>query len=210
MLIEQSRNSFLSGANAPYVEEQYELYLNDPASVTDEWRAWFDALRESPAIDGSDRDDEPHAPVVSNFVALARKPRLYAKPSDDGLALARKQIAVQSLIAAFRTIGTRRANLDPLQWAPKRPLAELTPAYYGLTPADMSTRFSTDDTSLFDEDATLNEIVRALEQTYTGTIGADSCISPMRASGAGGRCGSNHRERSLRSRPPTRCVFSNA
>ena len=44
MLIEQGRNSFLSGANAPYVEEQYELYLTEPASVTDEWRAWFGTL----------------------------------------------------------------------------------------------------------------------------------------------------------------------
>ena len=44
MLIEKRQNSFLFGANAPYVEEQYETYLSDPASVTDEWRAWFDAL----------------------------------------------------------------------------------------------------------------------------------------------------------------------
>jgi 2-oxoglutarate dehydrogenase E1 component len=173
MLIEKLQNSFLFGANAPYVEEQYELYLSDPASVTDEWRAWFDALRETPAIDGSDRDDEPHAPVVSDFIERARHPHHIAMPSDDGLALARKQVAVQSLIAAYRTIGTRRANLDPLQWEPRRALAELTPAYYGLTAADLSTRFSTADTYWFDEDATLRDIAGALEQTYTGTLGAE-------------------------------------
>nr|WP_200822073.1 2-oxoglutarate dehydrogenase E1 component [Caballeronia arvi] len=173
MLIEKRRNSFLSGANAPYVEEQYELYLTDPASVTDEWRAWFDALRETPAIDGSDRDDEPHAPVVSNFIELARRPHDFAMPAGDGLALARKQVAVQSLMTAFRTIGTRKADLDPLQWQPRRTLAELTPAYYGLTSADMATHFSTADTYLFDEDATLEDIAAALEQTYTGTLGAE-------------------------------------
>ena len=64
-MLKERQTSFLFGGNAPYVEEQYERYLDDPASVTDEWRAYFDALRETPAIDGSDRNDEPHAPVVS-------------------------------------------------------------------------------------------------------------------------------------------------
>ncbi|MDR5817238.1 2-oxoglutarate dehydrogenase E1 component [Caballeronia sp. LZ033] len=173
MLIEQRQNSFLFGANAPYVEEQYERYLAEPASVTDEWRGYFDALRETPAVDGSDRDDEPHAPVVSGFVELARHPQPVAVQADGALALARKQVAVQSLVTAFRTIGTRRASLDPLRREPQRALPELTPAYYGLTAADMSTRFSTADTYFFDEDATLAEIVTALEQTYTGTLGAE-------------------------------------
>jgi 2-oxoglutarate dehydrogenase E1 component len=173
MLIEKRQNSFLFGANAPYVEEQYELYLADPASVTDEWRAYFDALNDAPAIDGSDREDALHGPVVSSFIELARRPRSAPMLPDGALALARKQVAAQSLIAAFRTIGTRRANLDPLQWEVPRPLAELTPAYYGLTAADMSTRFSTADTYFFDEDAPLREIVAALEETYTGTLGAE-------------------------------------
>jgi 2-oxoglutarate dehydrogenase complex dehydrogenase (E1) component-like enzyme len=158
MLIEQRQNSFLFGANAPYVEEQYERYLAEPASVTDEWRGYFDALRETPAVDGSDRDDEPHTPVVSSFVELARHLHLVAAHPDSALALARKQVAVQSLVAAFRTIGTRRANLDPLRWEPPRALPELTPAYHGLTAADIATRFSTADTYFFDGDTALAEL----------------------------------------------------
>ncbi|WP_250491343.1 2-oxoglutarate dehydrogenase E1 component [Caballeronia sp. INML2] len=173
MLIEKLQSTFLFGANAPYVEEQYESYLADPASVTEEWRAYFNALRETPAIDGSDRNDEPHLPVVSNFIELARRPRSASSSMEGGLALARKQVAVQSLIAAFRTIGTRSASLDPLQWTTRRLLPELTTAYYGLTSSDLSTRFSTADTYLFDGDATLQEIVTALEETYTGTLGAE-------------------------------------
>jgi 2-oxoglutarate dehydrogenase E1 component len=173
MLMEKIQSSFLFGGNAPYVEEQYELYLADPASVADEWRAYFDALRETPAIDGSDRDDEPHAPVVSTFVDLARRSRATQITLDDGLAIARKQVAVQSLIAAYRMIGTRKAKLDPLLWTPPKASIELTPAFYGLSAADMSTRFSTADTFFFDEDATLQDIVAALEQTYTGTLGAE-------------------------------------
>jgi len=178
-MLKERRSSFLFGGNAPYVEEQYETYLADPDAVTTEWRAWFDALRETPAIDGSDRDDEPHAPVISSFVELAKRPpRTIVEAdtnlrNDSGLSLARKQVAVQSLIAAFRTIGTRAADLDPLMWTPPRTYAELTPAYYGLTAADMATTFSTADTFLFDDDATLTELVAALKQTYTGTLGAE-------------------------------------
>ncbi|SDD00139.1 2-oxoglutarate dehydrogenase E1 component [Cupriavidus sp. YR651] len=173
MLIQERQTSFLFGGNAPYVEEQYELYLTDPTSVTDGWRAYFDALRETPAIDGSDRDDQRHAPVVSSFVELTRRPAGAVMRRDDGLGLARKQVAVQSLIAAFRMVGSRVANLDPLLWSPPQALVELTPAYYGLSDADMSTRFSTADTSLFDDDASLREIVSALKKTYTGTLGAE-------------------------------------
>ncbi|MGF6726687.1 2-oxoglutarate dehydrogenase E1 component [Paraburkholderia sp. GAS41] len=173
MLMQKLQSSFLFGGNAPYVEEQYESYLSDPDSVSDEWRAYFDALRETPAIDGSDRDDEPHAPVVSTFVEMTKRPRATTIMLDDGLALARKQVAVQSLIAAFRMVGTRRAKLDPLMWTLPKPLVELTPAFYDLTTADLSTRFSTADTFLFDEDAPLSDIVAALEQTYMGTLGAD-------------------------------------
>ncbi|WP_233888386.1 2-oxoglutarate dehydrogenase E1 component [Paraburkholderia flagellata] len=178
-MLKERQTSFLFGGNAPYVEEQYEAYLADPDAVTTEWREWFDALRETPAIDGSDRDDQPHAPVISSFVELAKRPpRAIVRAentvaNDSGLALARKQVAVQSLIAAFRMIGARTADLDPLAWTPPRAYAELTAAYYGLTATDMSTKFSTADTFLFDDDATLQELVTALEETYTGTLGAE-------------------------------------
>ncbi|MGE8161162.1 2-oxoglutarate dehydrogenase E1 component [Paraburkholderia sp. NPDC080076] len=197
MLMEKIQSSFLFGGNAPYVEEQYELYLADPASVADEWRAYFDALRETPAIDGSDRDDEPHAPVVSTFVELGKRARATETTLDDGLAIARKQVAVQSLIAAFRMVGTRKAKLDPLLWTPPQASVELTPAFYGLSAADMSTRFSTADTFLFDEDATLREIVAALEQTYCGTLGAEF----MHLSDAGERRWWQMQLESTRARP---------
>ncbi|MBN3785409.1 hypothetical protein [Burkholderia sp. Ac-20353] len=47
MSIQERQTSLLFEGNARHVEEQYELYLADPASVTDEWRAPFDAARQS-------------------------------------------------------------------------------------------------------------------------------------------------------------------
>ena len=43
MMKQLQSNSYLFGGNAPYVEELYEAYLNNPASVPDNWRDYFDA-----------------------------------------------------------------------------------------------------------------------------------------------------------------------
>ena len=166
-------SSFLYGGNAPYVEDQYEQYLADPTQVPPEWKEWFDALRATPAADGTNAQDVPHAPVVERFAALARQPAA-ARPSEgEVMKFARKQVAVQSLVAAYRMVGTRQANLDPLRWAPTPRMAELAPAYYGLSDADMGTTFSGADSYFADEDLALKDLVAALEQTYCGTLGAE-------------------------------------
>ena len=43
-------NSYLFGGNAPYVEELYEAYLDNPGSVPDTWRTYFDNLQNVPEI----------------------------------------------------------------------------------------------------------------------------------------------------------------
>ena len=66
-------NSYLFGGNAPYVEEMYEKYLENPGSVPDNWRDYFDALQHVPAVDGSDARDVPHLPVINAFAELAKQ-----------------------------------------------------------------------------------------------------------------------------------------
>jgi 2-oxoglutarate dehydrogenase E1 component len=89
--------------------------------------------------------NEPHAPVVSSFVALARRPRTTGVTLDDGLAVARKQVAVQSLIASVSHGWHAQGKFGPLMRTAPQALVELTPTFYGLTATDMSTRFSTAD-----------------------------------------------------------------
>ena len=66
-------NSYLFGGNAPYVEEMYENYLANPGSVPDNWREYFDALQNVPAVDGSNAKDVPHLPVVNAFAERAKQ-----------------------------------------------------------------------------------------------------------------------------------------
>ena len=46
MMQQYRSNSYLFGGNAPYVEEMYEAYLDNPGSVPDNWRDYFDALHK--------------------------------------------------------------------------------------------------------------------------------------------------------------------
>ena len=173
MMMRNRSTSFLFGGNAPYIEEQYEAYLADPNRVSEEWRAYFDALQGVPAVDGSDTGDVAHAPVVSRFVELARQTRTGGRSENEVLSFARKQVAVQALISAYRMVGTRNAHLDPLRWTAPVPLPELNPSYYDLSPADMNTKFSMSDSYFSDDDAALGDLVQALTETYCGTLGAE-------------------------------------
>ncbi len=174
MMQEYKANSYLFGGNAPYVEEMYEAYLDNPGSVPENWRSYFDALQNVPAADGSTDRDVAHAPVVESFAQRAKANAFGAKASSTDLAVARKQVHVQSLIAAYRFLGSRWADLDPLKRTERPKIPELEPAFYDLTESDMDISFSATNTYFSTaESMTLRQIVQALRDTYCGTIGAE-------------------------------------
>ena len=174
MMQESRANSYLFGGNAPYVEEMYEAYLDNPGSVPDNWRKYFDALQHVPAADGSNARDVAHAPVVESFAQRAKAGTFGNKASSADLAIARKQVHVQSLIAAYRFLGSRWADLDPLKRQERPKIPELEPAFYDLSEADMDMAFSATNTYFSTaENMTLREIVQALRETYCGSIGTE-------------------------------------
>ncbi|MFL6708267.1 MAG: 2-oxoglutarate dehydrogenase E1 component [Massilia sp.] len=173
MMVENRKTSFLFAENTPYIEDLYESYLADRQSVSPQWQAYFAALGQLPAVDGSDRADVTHRAMIEQFAAQAKMPPSAARGS--AAVSSRKQFAVQSLVAAFRQIGARRADLDPLRWSPSTPLAELTPAFYGLGDADLQTQFSNVDTYFSDAGTTsLKDLLGALKQTYCGTLAVET------------------------------------
>jgi 2-oxoglutarate dehydrogenase E1 component len=174
MMQEYRSNSYLFGSNAPYVEELYEAYLDNPTAVPDRWRAYFDALQNVPAADGSDSRDVAHAPVVESFAQRAKANAFAVKASAAELAVARKQVHVQSLIAAYRSLGARWADLDPLKRTERPKIPELEPAFYDLSESDMDITFSATNTYFTTaEQQTLREILQALRETYCSSIGAE-------------------------------------
>ncbi|MFI8608893.1 2-oxoglutarate dehydrogenase E1 component [Pseudomonas sp. NPDC077649] len=164
-------SAHLSGGNAAYVEELYELYLHDPNAVPEEWRTYFQKL----PTDGSAAMDVSHSTIRDHFVLLAKNSRR-AQPVSAGTVSSeheKKQVEVLRLIQAYRVRGHQAAQLDPLGlWVRTAP-SDLSINHYGLTDADLDTTFRTGELYIGKEEATLREIRDALQQTYCRTIGAE-------------------------------------
>ncbi len=167
-------NSYLFGANAPYVEELYEAYLDNPGSVPDKWRAYFDQLQILPATDGSETtSDVAHAPIIESFAQRAKANAFLPRVAERDLSIARKQVHVQSIIAAYRFLGARWADLDPLKRQERPAIPELEPGFYDLTESDLDTTFRADNLYFGQEQMTLRDIIKGLRDTYCGTLGAE-------------------------------------
>ena len=166
MLKQMMSNSYLFGGNMPFVEEMYENYINNPASVPDNWRSYFDSLQILPG----EGPDVAHSPIVASFAERAKQgaPRAAVSTVSDG-----RQVKVLQMITAYRFLGNRWAQLDPLKRAERPQIAELEPSFYGFTEADFGEVFSTGSFVFPGEKGTLREILEALRQTYCGSIGAE-------------------------------------
>ncbi len=166
-------NTFLFGGNAPYVEEMYENYLDNPGSVPDTWRDYFDALQHVPASDGSNARDVAHLPVVNAFAQRAKSGGTRVVLASADAEMGRKRTAAQQLIAAYRNVGQRWADLDPLKRTERPRIPDLDPAFYGFGDADQETVFDTSNTFFGKNSMSLRELLNALRETYCGTLGAE-------------------------------------
>jgi 2-oxoglutarate dehydrogenase E1 component len=168
-----SGNTHLFGGNGPYVEEMYENYLANPGSVPDSWREYFDALQHVPALDGSNAKDVPHLPVINAFAERAKAGGTKVVMASENVEMGRKRTAVQQLIAAYRNVGQRWADLDPLKRTERPHIPDLDPAFYGFSDADQETVFDTSNTFFGKNNMSLRELLNALRETYCGTLGAE-------------------------------------
>ncbi|GAB1393466.1 2-oxoglutarate dehydrogenase E1 component [Rhodocyclaceae bacterium] len=173
MMKQMLSNSYLFGTNTPYVEELYEKYLDNPGSIDPAWRDYFDRLANLPGAGAYLGPDVPHAPVIASFAQRAKEGALRVAQRSSGATHAEKQTKVLQLINAYRFLGNRWAQLDPLKRHARPEVAELEPSFYGFTEADLSTSFRTGSFDMGVEEATLREILEALRLRYCGHIGAE-------------------------------------
>jgi len=173
MMKQMLSNSYLFGTNTPYIEELYEAYLANPASVDPQWRDYFDKLATLPGAGTYTGPDVAHGPVIASFAERAKDGTLHTPPK--AVVADEKQAKVTQLINAYRFLGNRWAQLDPLKRMERPGVPELEPSYYGFTEADLGQSFATDSfsTAVGSEHASLREILEAARQTYCGSIGAE-------------------------------------
>ena len=182
MMRDYQQSSLFFGANAPYIEELYEQYLADPASVAENWRKQFDSL---PNVAGQAHKDVPHSPVIAAFEKLAAQGgakriayvNVGGAAGSADLGDSKKSFKVLQYIRAHRVLGARNSSLDPLKRMERMQVPELELSYYGLTDADLEQEFgfgSWQGTIGGNaERAKLRDIVSAVKRTYCGTVGAE-------------------------------------
>ncbi|MDT8385683.1 MAG: 2-oxoglutarate dehydrogenase E1 component [Gammaproteobacteria bacterium] len=171
LMDELREDSYLFSANAAFVEDQYAAYLQDPASVSDDWQAFFGELQGRGETLVTEVD---HQAVRDDFRRMAKQPRAAAPAvsPQQKFCLDAKQVAVLQLINAYRFRGHQHAELDPISLSEQELVPELHPAFHKLAEEDMDTVFNTGSLA-GGETAPLREILETLRRTYCGHIGVE-------------------------------------
>ncbi len=185
-------SSFLSGANAAFIEQLYAQYLDDPNSVDESWRAYFErvAAQVAAAPAGAavkkaaapERVPPPAETPMVGPVADSRTAPRAAQDNGDTSAAAQADQAVSPatiesiralmMIRAFRVRGHLIANLDPLGIDGEKHHPELDPRSYGFTEADFDRPIYVDGVLGLNW-ATLRDVLGVLKQTYCARIGVE-------------------------------------
>ena len=165
------QSSLLDGGNGAYLEALYESWLRDPGSVAENWRDYFDGL---PRVDGQERGDFLHSELRQEFSQLTGRLRGHriARLTGARLEQEHKQVRVLQLINAYRFRGHQHAHTDPLRHVDPAVIPDLDLNYHGLSERDLDRVFQTGSLVGPDE-ATLEEILYALNRTYCETVGAE-------------------------------------
>ena len=184
------RASHLSADSQAYLDHLYEIYLTNPARLSDYWRSYFDdylsQLQQQDGTNGSAEEgngasaarsmshkDVPHGTIVEEFKKYAERPLgVRGVGLQESLRLA-KEGKVAELINAYRTSGHKAAKLDPLGIAQQSFTPDLQLDYYSFGAGDLDDHFNVSDTFFPVERMPLRDLLDALETTYCGSIGLE-------------------------------------
>ncbi len=151
--------SYIANSDAAYIDQLYQSYKQDPASVDSSWQQFFKGFdfsltygEKTGSANGNGATTNGEAKVVP----------VDAKHSE-------KEVSVASLIKAYRSRGHLLAKTNPIGQRKNRN-PRLSLADYALTEADLDTVFESGNL-LGIGAATLRKIMESLETIYAGRIG---------------------------------------
>ncbi len=188
------KTSFLDGANAAYVEDMQARHADNPGAVGEEWRRFFESLKEEPnagacaggpswaaplaPLDGGEYAGPPssaEAPAAREIeTRLQERARSFGAELPPAASLRATQDSIRALmlIRAYRVMGHLAADLDPLGLAERPAHRDLKPETYGFTDADLDRPIFLDRV-LGLETATVRQILKLVRRTYCGHIGVE-------------------------------------
>lgn len=171
----------LFGANTVFVEELYNRYLENPASVDESWQGFFrdmgDNLQSALSVTRG-ASWAPHGARIVGYkepVAPGAAPKK-AAPANDIASVeqaARDSIMALMLIRAYKVRGHLLAKLDPLEIEQRDYHPDLDPATYGFSEADYDREIYIGGAITGVERANLHHIIELLHHTYCGHIGME-------------------------------------
>ena len=147
--------------NAEFVDRLYRQYLQDPASLDGEWRAFFKGF-ELGFLRAEDADIQAESADIQAESAGDAPDRRHRQRTDRG---------VFALVQAYRTLGHFVAQLDPLGHNRESiPLLELSE--FGLSDEDLEKGVGKGG-FLGETDGSLQGLIGRLRDTYCGNIGVE-------------------------------------
>ena len=147
--------SYLSNAELDAFEGLYHQFQQDPFSVDQEWRIFFEGFEFS----------------RTDFKQKKSKKSVEVLPMSTAQEQFQKEIAVSNLIGAYRQRGHMFSKTNPVR--PRREHeGPILLENFGLSDADMDTKFQVGERIGLGS-ASLREIHEFLEQTYCGSIGVE-------------------------------------
>jgi 2-oxoglutarate dehydrogenase E1 component len=158
---------FPAPGNLAFVENLYESYTRDPASVSADWRQYFAQMANGDLKFPRPRF-QPSFQPFSIFNPPAQKGARISGPAAHR-DLAALQDRVYLLIRLYRVRGHRMAQVNPLGIHPPEP-PELKPEFFGFTEADMDLPVHS-ETFPYEGTLTLRTLLERLRNTYCRSIG---------------------------------------
>ena len=171
------QSSHLYAGNAPYIEAWYESWLEDPCSVPEQWRQYFDSLRSGDEAESSP-PEVGHHQVGARFGQLIRQKSYRGNGHQDaGIPASieftdHKQAGVSRLVNAYRIRGHELARLDPLGRAHHGPVADLELAFHDLDSSDLEHEFDTGSLAAPPR-MKLADILALCKRVYCQSIGVE-------------------------------------
>lgn len=149
--------SYLSSMHAAYIEDLFDLYLEDPEKIDTSWRYFFEGLELGETF--------KKAPA---FQIPSESPQELQKTQSHQITLEAK---VAELIHAYRNSGRLIAAIDPLEAPPQsHPLLELS--QFGMTSSQLSQTFAAGRLIGLGT-ASLKDIIERLQAIYCRSVGVE-------------------------------------
>jgi len=159
-----NNENFLDGQNAVYLEQLYEQYQDDPASLNETWQSYFQQL-DNQTDQSANQSVKHNRHLALNDISDDAQSRLV------DLERRSLQAKVSQLISAYRYLGHLQADTNPLgDYAYKVMVPELLLEYHELEDTDPNTVFDPGSFNM-DQQPTLQNIIKAMRKTYLSSIG---------------------------------------